>query len=198
MVPGDSSAFHSFIRANGRQRPPWGSPISYRRRRRKRRQDCGPRLEFSNGGRGIFGSLRRDRYSELALWLNDGFAGISGNGVRQSSTLIIHYQFSAAARPGACVRCRHCRVKTATLAGPNPARARDQPLGVGHEEHHVSARLRAGMGTDRGRLATDPDLRCLGNLVNAAVDGLGDGPIGMTAVRRACYLRMCSAISGRT
>jgi hypothetical protein len=47
-------------------------------------------------------------------------------------------------------------------------------VGAGDEEHHcVSARLRRRVGTDRRRVGTDPDLPCLGNLVNRASKATG-------------------------
>jgi hypothetical protein len=66
-----------------------------------------------------------------------------------------------------CVRCHNCRVSK-PRSWPDPIRP---ALAIAHrslhEKHHrVSTRLRGRLGTGRGRVSTDPDLRCLGELVN--------------------------------
>jgi len=51
MISWDVSAFHALIRANGRQRPPRGCPISHGRRWRKRRQEGGSSARGSSRAR---------------------------------------------------------------------------------------------------------------------------------------------------
>jgi hypothetical protein len=59
-------------------------------------------------------------------------------------------------------------VKTAVLAGPNPARTSDMSRGAGREKHScISDRL-------CGRINADLDLRCLDHLANCGND-LTDG-----------------------
>jgi hypothetical protein len=84
---------------------------------------------------------------------------------RQSESLSLR---TVAVPPLFCVRCRNYRVKTAVLAQPPPGRDLRSLAVACHEKHHcVSAGLHSRLGADRGRVGTDSDLSCLGEVVNS-------------------------------